>query len=150
MRVRHATGDGGPHLPNLVNRHAVPRDLQFGEDPHDTVRLLGAQVPHLEGELGLRNGPDGADVVGFDGHGAVGLESEEGLGTLHARPSWVYGPGNPALGLGRRGDEGDGEGRVGLVVGPVEVGGELGEVRTVIVEDIVGEGLGGAGERLGR
>jgi hypothetical protein len=72
MNVRHATGDGGPHLSNLVNRHGVLRDLHFSEDPHDTTGLLSAQVPHLEGELGLRDGPYGADVVGFDSHDTVG------------------------------------------------------------------------------
>lgn len=150
MWVRHASGDGGPHLPDLVNRQAAVRNLQFGEEPHDAVRGLGLEVPHFEGDFGLRDGPDGGDVVGLDGHYPTGFERDEGLGALHARPSWVDGPRDPAVGFGRRGDEGNGEGRVGLVVGPVEVGGEHGKVQAAFVEMIVGEGLWGAGERVGR
>lgn len=80
MRVRNTTGDGWPHLPDLVNGLGVTRNLQFGEEPHDAAGGLGARVPNIKGDLGLRDGPDVAYVVGLDGHGpVVGFESKEGL-----------------------------------------------------------------------
>lgn len=51
-----AVGDGGPHLPNMVNRLRLLRHLHIGEDPKDAVGELGALVPDLEGEALLDDG----------------------------------------------------------------------------------------------
>lgn len=49
------------------------------------------------------------------------------------------------MGPRRRGNEGDGKGGLGRIVGPMEVGVEEGQVVAESVELVVGEGLGGAG-----
>lgn len=135
----------------MVHLHRA--HLHLGEQPENPVGRLRRRVPDFEGELPLDDGAGGvgADVEGLDGHGAVGiLVGEEGLGPAHAGAGGVDGPGDPAIGFGRRRDEGDGEGGVGGVVGPVEVGAEGGEVGALGVELVVGERLGGAGQGMRR
>ena len=63
-----------------------------------------------------------ADVVGRDGDGSVGpLGGDEGLSAGHTGPGRVNSPRHPATGARRRRREGNGEGVVRLVVGPVEL-----------------------------
>lgn len=85
------------------------------------------EIRDRDGDGGGAYGAVGGDVEGLDDNGAVGIEEgDEGLSADHVGGGGVDGPGNPAFGFGGRGDEGDGEGGIGRVVGPVEGGIEVG------------------------
>ena len=151
MLVDPPRRDGGPHLPHLVQAGGLLGHLHVGEDPNSPSNRLPSQPPHVEGELPWDHLAVRLDVEGLDGYGAVvGLVGHQGLGPLHAGARRVDGPRDPAPRLWRGGDEGDGEGGVGTVVGPVEEGVEVREVDAVGVDLVavggVGELLGGAGE----
>lgn len=64
------------------------------------------------------------------------MEGNKGLGPNHSFRGGVDGPGDPALGIGRGGLEGEGEGGIGGVVGPVEGGIELGEIAAGLKDSV--------------
>lgn len=143
MPVRQAAGDGGADLPDMVDRGLVLlRQHHRREEPHHAAGGLRRGLFHPEPHLGLRDSTVGAHVVGLDRHSALRiLERNERLRAEHAGPRRIERPRDPAVGFGRRRDEGDGESGVGRVVGPVEVGGEGREVSAVSKELVVGKGL---------
>lgn len=74
MFFRESSGgvESGAHLPDLVDGRHVFGDLDGGEDLVGAAGELGAHVPDFEREISGNDGAVGADVVGFDGRGAVG------------------------------------------------------------------------------
>lgn len=133
------------HLPDVVGGGGAVRQLQGGEDDEVVDVLLRFEA----GDAVVDTGGDdveAADVVGHGGHAAVGAAvGEEGSGANHGRLVGVDAPGDPAAGVHRGGDEGEGEGGVVAEVGPVEGGTQGGEVYAGSIYPVIGETLGGAG-----
>lgn len=127
--VGHTTRNGSAHLPYLVQHRRVVRHPHCGEDPHQPIRELGLEIRDLDRDGGLLDRAIGLDVECLDGHRTVGLmEGNKGLGPNHAFRGGVDGPGDPAVGIGWGGLEGEGKEGIRGVVGPVEGGIELGEI----------------------
>lgn len=135
-------------LPQLAEVGRSFRHLQRREDRDLAVGIDRGEVPNFEGELGFVDFFVGGEVVGVDGDCAVELVGDEGPGAGHNGGAGVDTPGYPAVGIGRRGGEGDGEGAVGGVVGVVEGGSEGREVGTVGIGAVFWKLLGGTGEGM--
>lgn len=131
--------DRRSNLPDLVQRFSLGRNFDGGEDDQPAVGRFSSDVPERKGELRRRkNRGVGRNVEGSDRGGVAGESGEEGLRSNHASGGGVDGPGNPAAGARRRGEEGDGERGIFGIVGPVEKGVEMGEILAV-GEGSVGE-----------
>lgn len=147
-------GDGGADLPYMVDGLHAAVQLQLAVEPDLAGAAgVGGEVGGRErdGRGGLAERHVAGDVVRPDGGrgGAGALERHERLRAGHALARGVERPGHPPVGPRRRGHERQREGRLGLVVGPVQRGPQLREVLALGVRlprrELLGRARAGAG-----